>query len=77
MPVLIEETFEALRSGSVLLKHYPVKVTFLDPVPGLFFGQRPSLIRGKGTSELDRIKSKSNGGLKEQQAEQSREFSHN
>jgi len=32
VPVLIEGTFQALRSGSVLLRHHPVKVTFLDPV---------------------------------------------
>jgi 1-acyl-sn-glycerol-3-phosphate acyltransferase len=32
VPVLIEGTFQALRSGSVLLKHHPVKVTFLEPV---------------------------------------------
>src|SRR5262245_55930463 len=31
-PVLIEGAFQALRSGSILLKPYPVKVTFLDPV---------------------------------------------
>jgi 1-acyl-sn-glycerol-3-phosphate acyltransferase len=37
VPVLIEGTFQALRSGSVLLRHHPVKVTFLDPVsPGCF-----------------------------------------
>jgi len=33
VPVLIEGTFEALRPGSVLLKRYPMKVTFLDPIP--------------------------------------------
>jgi 1-acyl-sn-glycerol-3-phosphate acyltransferase len=32
VPVLIEGTFQALRSGSVLLRHHPVKVTFLDSV---------------------------------------------
>lgn len=40
VPVLIEGTFEALRSGSVLLKHYPVKVTFLDPVSADCFSDK-------------------------------------
>jgi 1-acyl-sn-glycerol-3-phosphate acyltransferase len=32
VPVLIEGTFQALRSGSVLLRRNPLKVTFLEPV---------------------------------------------
>jgi 1-acyl-sn-glycerol-3-phosphate acyltransferase len=40
VPVLIEGTFEALRRGSVLLKHYPVKVTFLDPVSADCFSDK-------------------------------------
>ena len=40
VPVLIEGTFEALRSGSVLVKHYPVRVTFLDPVSADCFSDK-------------------------------------
>jgi 1-acyl-sn-glycerol-3-phosphate acyltransferase len=32
VPVLIEGTFQALRSGSVLLRRHPLKVTFFEPV---------------------------------------------
>jgi 1-acyl-sn-glycerol-3-phosphate acyltransferase len=33
VPVLIEGAFESLPRGSLLLKRYPMKVTFLEPVP--------------------------------------------
>jgi 1-acyl-sn-glycerol-3-phosphate acyltransferase len=33
VPVLIEGTFEALPRGNVFLKRYPIKITFLDPLP--------------------------------------------
>jgi 1-acyl-sn-glycerol-3-phosphate acyltransferase len=39
-PVLIEGAFEALQSGSVLLKRCPVKITFLDPVPADFLADK-------------------------------------
>lgn len=40
VPVLIEGTFQALRSGSLLLKRYPVKVTFLEPVSADCFSDK-------------------------------------
>ncbi|HXV84061.1 MAG TPA: lysophospholipid acyltransferase family protein [Candidatus Binatia bacterium] len=40
VPVLIEGTFEALPRGSVLLKCYPVKVTFLNPVSADCFSDK-------------------------------------
>jgi 1-acyl-sn-glycerol-3-phosphate acyltransferase len=40
VPVLIEGTYQALRRGSVLLRRYPLKVTFLDPVPADSFSDR-------------------------------------
>jgi len=33
VPVLIEGTFEALPAGSVMLRRYPLKMTFLEPIP--------------------------------------------
>lgn len=40
VPVLIEGTFEALPRGSVLLKSYPVKLTFLDPISANCFSDK-------------------------------------
>lgn len=33
VPVLIEGTFQALKRGSVLLKPFPINLTFYDPIP--------------------------------------------
>jgi 1-acyl-sn-glycerol-3-phosphate acyltransferase len=78
VPVLIEGTFEALRSGSILLKPYPVKVTFLDPVsPDGFSDKDRGLYAEKVRRHL--IKSGQNpmGVGKTTSGCKSREFSHN
>jgi 1-acyl-sn-glycerol-3-phosphate acyltransferase len=53
VPVLIEGTFQALPRGSVLLKHYPVKVNFLDPVsPDCFSDKERALYAEKVRQRL-------------------------
>jgi 1-acyl-sn-glycerol-3-phosphate acyltransferase len=78
VPVLIEGTFEALRSGSVLLKHYPVKVTFLDPVsPECFSDKDRALYAEKVRRRLIESSQNPMGTGKTTSGCKSREFSHN
>jgi 1-acyl-sn-glycerol-3-phosphate acyltransferase len=78
VPVLIEGTFEALRSGSILLKHYPVKVTFLDPVsPECFSDKDRALYAEKVRRRLIESSQNPMGTGKTTSGCKSREFSHN
>jgi 1-acyl-sn-glycerol-3-phosphate acyltransferase len=78
VPVLIEGTFEALRSGSVLLKHYPVKVTFLDPVsPECFSDKDRALYAEKVRRRLIESSQNPMGAGKTTSGCRSREFSRN
>ena len=78
VPVLIEGTFEALRSGSILLKHYPVKVTFLDPVsPDCFSDKDRGLYAEEVRRRLIESSQHPMGAGKTTSGYKSREFSHN
>jgi 1-acyl-sn-glycerol-3-phosphate acyltransferase len=78
IPVLIEGTFEALRSGSVLLKQYPVKVTFLDPVSADCFSDKDrGLYAEKVRRRLIEASQNSMGAGKTTSGCKSRELSHN
>lgn len=75
VPVLIEGTFEALPRGSVLLKCYPVKVTFLDPVsPDCFSDKERALYAEKIQQHLIESSRKSIGVAKQQLDANQREF---
>jgi 1-acyl-sn-glycerol-3-phosphate acyltransferase len=78
VPVLIEGTFEALQSGSILLKHHPVKVTFLDPVSADCFSDKDRALYAE-TVRGRLIASSQNpmGAGKATSRCASREFSHN
>jgi 1-acyl-sn-glycerol-3-phosphate acyltransferase len=78
VPVLIEGTFEALRSGSILLKHYPVKVTFLDPVSADCFSDKDRVLYAeKVRRRLIEASQNAMGPGKTTRGCKSREFSHN
>jgi 1-acyl-sn-glycerol-3-phosphate acyltransferase len=78
VPVLIEGTFQALRSGSVLLKHHPVKVTFLDPVsPDCFSDKDRALYAEKVRWSLVESSQNPMGTEETTSGYKSREFSHN
>ena len=40
VPIRIEGTFESLRRGSMLLRRFPTRVTFLDPIPADSFSEK-------------------------------------
>jgi 1-acyl-sn-glycerol-3-phosphate acyltransferase len=78
VPVLIEGTFQALRSGSVLLKHHPVKVTFLDPVsPDCFSDKDRALYAEKVRWSLVESSQNPMEAGETTSGYKSREFSHN
>jgi len=78
VPVLIEGTFQALRSGSVLLKHHPVKVTFLDPVsPDCFSDKDRALYAEKVRWRLVESSQNPMGTGETTSGYKSQEFSHN
>jgi 1-acyl-sn-glycerol-3-phosphate acyltransferase len=63
VPVLIEGAFESLPRGSLLLKRYPMKVTFLDPIPAESFSDKDRALYAETVREsLERAARRSTHG---------------
>jgi 1-acyl-sn-glycerol-3-phosphate acyltransferase len=70
VPVLIEGAFESLPRGSLLLKRYPMKVTFLEPIPADSFSDKDRALYAETVRKsLERAAQRSTHGTKIRGAE--------